>query len=93
MTKAQTDHSKRFKNLLEEEVLHHVPDEIKAVELAKEKLQFLDDRLKQSEDELASLNKDLLSLRSESIEHAMSDGKSEEYIKKISKNQRPGSNA
>lgn len=85
MANAPTDHSKRFENLFKKEVLPHVQDEIKAVELVKEKQQSLASRFKQNEEELVSLNKDLLSLRTESVEHVMSDGKSEEYIRKMSK--------
>lgn len=85
MTKAETDYAKHYKNLFNKNVLPVLKDEIKAVELAKEKQQSLTNRFEQNENDLVSLNNDLTALRSESVEHVMSDGKGDEYIQKMSK--------
>ncbi len=85
MAKAETDYAKHYKNLFNKNVLPVLKDEIKAVELAKEKQQSLTNRFEQNENDLVSLNNDLTALRSESVEHVMSDGKGDEYIQKMSK--------
>lgn len=85
MVKAKTDYQKQYEDLFKKEVLPGLKDKLKAVELAKTKLQSLDCRFEQNKTELETLKNDLIKLRAESVEHVMSEGKSQAYIEKMSK--------
>ena len=84
MAKAEIDYKKHYQGVFRSKVMPAIKSEIAEVASAQNKLDSLTQRFQQNQEELTALANELVSIRSESVEHVMSQEKSDEYIQKIS---------
>ncbi|MCF8112781.1 MAG: hypothetical protein K9K21_02890 [Desulfotignum sp.] len=85
MAQALENYSKHFEGVFSKEVLPLLKEQLSAVKLFEDKKTSLTKTHAHNEEKIARLDKDLATLRQESIQQVLSDGKSDEYALKVSK--------